>query len=477
MSKNRRLKRISFLSLALILFLVPGLLTANETPEEGTVEEKLVYKFNMKDDIMPGMWRQTQQSFQEAVELNADHIIIHMNTYGGMVQVADSIRTRIMNSRIPVTVFVDNNAISAGALIAIAAGEIYMRPGGSMGAATVVDASGAEAPDKHQSFMRAVMRTTAESHGRDTIITDNDTTLKWRRDPAIAEAMVDPRLEIPGIVEAGQVLTFSAEEAMENNYSEGLAGSVEEVLLKSGIENYEIVEYQPTGLERFIGFLISPIVQGVLIMIIIGGLYFELQTPGIGFPAGAAIAAAILYFAPLYIEGIAQNWEIVIFVAGIILLAVEIFAIPGFGVAGIAGLVMMVTGLSLSMVDSVVFEFEGAGARAVVRAIFLVVFSSFIALSFSIYMSRRLLTTSLFSHLVLDSKQEKEEGYIGVDYHYRDIVGSTGKAYTSLRPSGKVEVEGELYDAKSLVGFIEKGEEVKVINFETGQIYVVKDEE
>ncbi len=471
---SNNMKILLLLPLLLISFICPA--APEEIPDQPEDSPALVYKFNMKADIMPAIWRQTQQSFQEAEELSADYILIHMNTYGGMVQVADSIRTRILNSRIPVLVYVDNNAISAGALIAIASREIYMRPGGSIGAATVVDASGAEAPDKHQSFMRAVMRATAESHGKDTIITYNDTTIVWKRDPAIAEAMVDPRLEVPGIVEAGQVLTFSAEEALKHNYCEGLAGSVEEALALAGIEEYEIVEYELTGLESVIGFLINPLVQGVLIMIIIGGLYFELQTPGIGFPAGAALTAAILYFAPLYIEGIAQNWEIVIFVVGLVLLAIEIFAIPGFGVAGIAGLVMMVTGLTLSMIDNVVFEFEGTGIRAIVRALFLVVFSSFIALSTSIYLSRRLLETSLFSHLVLSSTQEKDQGYISVDTHYRDIVGSTGTASTSLRPSGKVMVDDELYDAKSLVGYIEKGEKVRVVNFETGQLYVVKDE-
>ncbi len=466
--------------LLLLTFLLAPALNAAESEAPPGIPENdslLVYKFNMKADIMPAVWRQTQQSFSEAEELDADYILIHMNTYGGMVQVADSIRTRIINSSIPVIVYVDNNAISAGALIAIASDEIYMRPGGSIGAATVVDASGAEAPDKQQSFMRAVMRATAEAHGRDTIITDNDTIVRWKRDPAIAEAMVDAKLVIPGIVEAGQVLTFSAEEALQNNYCEGLADSVEEALMLAGVEDYKTVVYEVTPLESVIGFLINPFVQGILIMLIIGGLYFELQTPGIGFPAAAALAAAIFYFAPLYLEGIAQNWEIVLFVVGLILLAVEIFAIPGFGVAGIAGLVLMVTGLTLSMIDNVVFEFEGTGVRSVVRALFLVIISSFIALTTSIYLSRRLIETSVFSHLVLSSTQEKDQGYISGDPLYRDIVGSTGTASTSLRPSGRVVVDDEVYDAKSLVGYIEKGDKVKIVNFETGQLYVVKDEQ
>ncbi len=454
-----------------------SLLIFTYTASADTIPEKktLVYRFDMKTEVGPALWRRTQQSFQEAEELKADYILIHMNTYGGLVQAADSIRTRILNTQIPVIVFIDNNAISAGALIAIAAQQIYMRPGGSIGAATVVDATGAEVPDKFQSFMRAAMRATAESHGRDTLFIENDTILKWYRDPVIAEAMVDPAIYIPGIIDTGKVLTLTSDEAIKVGYSEGLAANIPEVISLAGIENYTIVEYELTTTEAIIGFLINPLFQGILIMVIIGGLYFELQTPGIGFPFGAAFFAAILYFAPLYIEGIAQNWEIVLFLVGIILLAVEIFAIPGFGVAGIAGIILMITGLTLAMVDNIVWEYEGAGLEPFIRSLFLVVFSAFISLVISISLSRKLLDTSIFSHLVLSSTQNREEGYTSFDSKFGDLKGRSGIAATSLRPSGRVEIDYEQYDAKSLVGFINKGEKVKVVKFETGQVYVVKD--
>ena len=468
-------KVVLLISICLVAFFYvqAGIIPVNEETIEQ--EKLLVYKFDIRSDVMPAMWRQTLQSFNEAEELGADYILIHMNTYGGLVQVADSIRTKILNTQIPVIVFVDNNAISAGALIAIAAQQIYMRPGASMGAATVVDAAGGAVPDKFQSFMRAAMRATAESHGKDTVIIENDTIIKWFRDPLIAEAMVDPRTYIPGIIDTGQVLTLTSEEALAVGYCEGLASTVAEALEKAGITNYEIIEYEVTAMESVIGFLIHPVFQSLLIMIMIGGLYFELQTPGIGFPLGAALLAAVLYFAPLYLEGIAQNWEIALFIVGLILLAVEIFAIPGFGVAGIAGIILMVTGLALAMVDNIVWEFDGAGLGPFMRSLLMVVFSAFLALATSISLSRKLLDTPLFSHLVLSSTQNREEGYIGVDSQYRDLIGQSGIAATSLRPSGKVEIDYEQYDAKSLVGFIAKGENVKVVKFETGQLYVVKE--
>src|SRR6056297_2784319 len=150
--------------------------------EAGENSEKLVYKFNIKEEIAPAIWRQTQQAFEAADTLGADVFLIHMNTYGGTVLDADSIRTKILQSTIPVYVFIDNNAASAGALISVACDSIYMRPGGSIGAATVVNQTGQAMPDKYQSYMRSTMRATAESHGKDTLILESDTLMQWRRD-------------------------------------------------------------------------------------------------------------------------------------------------------------------------------------------------------------------------------------------------------------------------------------------------------
>jgi len=150
-----------------------------------TIQAKkgLVYIFEIRQDIAKPVWKITQDAFKEAESLKADYIIIHLNTYGGMVNIADSIRTKILNSRVPVIIFIDNQAISAGALISIAGDSIYMRQGGSIGAATVVNQTGEVVPDKYQSFMRSTMRATAEAHGKDTIIKGNDTIYKWHRDP------------------------------------------------------------------------------------------------------------------------------------------------------------------------------------------------------------------------------------------------------------------------------------------------------
>ena len=327
--------------------------------------------------------------------------------------------------------------------------------------------------------MRSTMRATAEAHGKDTIVQLSDTLLKWHRDPHIAEAMVDPRISIEGIVDSTEILTFTTQEAIQNGYCEGNAATMQDLLRQARIEPYKIREYNVSGLESLTGFLMNPAFQSILIMIIVAGLYFELQSPGIGFPLLAAVVAAALYFAPLYAEGIAENWELGIFILGLILIGVELFAIPGFGVAGITGILLAIAGLVLSMIDNIVFDYQfhaEEAIKAVMKSFFIVSLSIFVGLVLSIYLSKKLLTSTRFSQLVLDSTQQKDEGYIGVDSEMKNLVGKKGIASTVLRPGGKVEIEGEIYDARAEVGFIDKGEEVVVIQYGTSQLVVIKQE-
>ncbi len=474
------MKQATYTVLAALLVLVlSSQVLAPDTLVTDSVSgsKPLIYTFAIKDNIAAPTWRITQEAIKEAIALEADVVILHLNTYGGEVSAADSIRTKILNAPMPVHVFIDDNAASAGALIAIACDSIYMKPGGKIGAATVVNQTGEQVPDKYQSYMRATMRATAEAHGKDTLVTGSDTLYTWHRDPAIAEAMVDPKLYVEGVSDTGQVLTFTASEAIAHGYCEGTVASMQEVIARLGFEEYELSSYKPTGMDKMIGFLINPMLSGVLIMIIIGGIYFELQSPGIGFALGASIVAALLYFAPLYLEGMAENWELILFIVGIILIMVEIFAIPGFGVAGVAGIIAVITGLTLSLVDNVVFEdpeFTGEGLGILMKSLSLVLVATLAGIIFSLWATRKLLTTTAFSNLSLKSEQRTEDGFIGVETKQQSLIGELGVAHTVLRPSGRVMIQEKLYDAMSEYGLIEKGEAIKVIRYETGQVYVVK---
>jgi len=418
-----------------------------------------VYTFDIKEMIAPPVWRTTQKAFQQAGEQQADLVLIHMNTYGGMVDAADSIRTKILNSPIPVFVFIDNNAASAGALISIACDSIYMAPGSNIGAATVVNQSGEVVPDKFQSYMRSMMRSTAEATGRD---------------PEIAQAMVDPRIYIEGVIDTGRVLTFTTSEAIRNHFCEGQAENIAQVMQLAGIDDYELIEHKLSPLDVLINFLISPVVSGLLIIVIVGGLYFELQTPGVGFPLLASITAALLYFAPLYLEGLATNIEIIIFVIGVALLLIEIFAIPGFGVTGILGILFIITGLTLAMVESVEPSVFSVDIMQLSRAFFTVIIAVFLAMAGSIYLSKKLFDTNGFGHLALEKIQDKDKGFTSATKGYADMVGKRGIAHTMLRPSGKINIDDEYYDATATSSFIDAGEAIEVVYYQTGQLFVKK---
>ncbi len=463
------MKPKNIFTLLIILFYI--ICTSNNIKANNDKSEKLVYIIDIKKEIDNTTKLYLSNGMAEAQEKEADAILLHMNTYGGLLEAADSMRTAILYSPIPVYVFIDNNAASAGALISIACKKIYMRKGANIGAASVVNQTGEILPDKYQSYMRSMIRSTAEAHGKDTIIQRGDTIYKWKRNPLIAEAMVDERTVVPEVSDSGKVLTFTADDAVRWGYCDGIAESTDEVITKYlGYSDYKTQKYMPSWQVNLKGFFMSPILQSLLILVIIGGIYFELQTPGIGFPSAAAIIAAVLYFAPLYIDGLAQNWEILLFIVGLILIGLEVFVIPGFGVAGISGIIFVITGLTISLLDNSYFDFEGVTSADSGKAALTVLMGLGLSFIVMIWLSHRIGNkNSLFRRVALNTDLEESFSSPSLD----NLVGKEGKAATVLRPSGKVDIDGVYYDGVSESGFIEKGSTVKVIRFENAQVYVV----
>lgn len=440
--------------------------------------DTLFYVIRLHKEIDKAAFRTIGKGLDEAAGLKADYCIMDMNTYGGAVDAADSIRAIILRAPMPVISFVNIQAASAGALISIACDSIYMNTGSSIGAATVVNAQGEVMPDKYQSFMRAMMRSTAESHGKKSIVDENGNVVEvWRRDPAIAQAMVS----------RDSVLSFTPSEAIANGYCEGMAESVEEVISlvaggnlsgkDVGNAGYEVVYQQESLLDKIINLLLNPMLQGLLLMMIVGGIYFEMQSPGIGFPLIAAVVGAVLYFAPLYLEGLVQNWEMVLFIIGILLMAVEVFALPGFGVAGISGIVFMVTGLAFAMVDNDLLTIEGGSfnIRPLLKPFATVLVSMTISLFGSIYLASRLYGTKAFSRIALKTDLTSDEGFVGVETEsIQQLVGLKATVVTDLKPSGTIEINGKRHYAQLNYGFAAKGEEVEVIKAEEGKLYCRK---
>jgi len=424
-------------------------------------DKPTVLQINIKNNIDPRMNRYVKLALDEAREINADYVIIEMDTYGGALNDADDIRTMILEYDKPIYVFINRDAASAGALISIACDSIYMAAGASIGAATVVTAEGVAAPDKYQSYMRSIMRSTAEAKGRD---------------PKIAEAMVDESLEIEGITEEGEVLTFSTSEAVQHGFCEGQRSSVDEVLTEAGIDDYQLIEFTLGATEKIIAIFLNPVISGILIMMIVGGIYFELQTPGVGFPIVAAAIALVLYLTPYYLNGLAANWEIIMFFVGVLLIALEIFVIPGFGLAGISGITMSVGSLILIMLNNDVFDFSFVGADEIFRAVFTTItglLGSFILMFLG---GVRLTTSKFFKRVALEHVQDTKEGYTST-FRSESMLEKKGIAYTVLRPSGRVLIDDIIYDAYTRGIYIKKDAQIIVINEEGATLQVKEDTE
>ncbi len=414
------------------------------------------YRIRLNQDIDQSSQRLVTLGLEKAREAQADYVLLDLNTYGGAVNAADSIRAAILRYEKPVVAFVNMQAASAGALISMACDSIYMKTGSSIGAATVVDQSGAVMPDKYQSFMRGMMRSTAQANGRD---------------PHVAESMTD----------TANVLTLTPTEAIAVGYCEGICENEYEVAEKVAGDNDFVIrsmEDDMTWLDKLIQFLLNPLLQSIFMMMMIGGIFVEIRTPGVGLPLVTAIAGALLYFAPAYIGHLAESWEIALFIVGVILIGIEIFAFPGFGVCGITGIVAVVVSLAFAMVDNAeLFHWDGTlNLQPVLMPLGIVVLSTTVAVFGSVWLVKKLYTTRSFDHIALREEMKTSEGYTGVVSGLESLVGQHVTVFSDLRPGGKVRTsDGRILEATlRFGGFASKGETLKVISAEQGRLYCEK---
>jgi membrane-bound serine protease (ClpP class) len=416
----------------------------------------VIYRIRLDSDIDKAAQRLITLGLEKADKAGADFVMIDIDTYGGAVDAADSIRSAILRYEKPVAAYVNMQAASAGALISIACDSIYMKTGSSIGAATVVDQSGNVMPDKYQSFMRGMMRATAQANGRD---------------PHIAESMTD----------TANVLSMTPIEAMEVGYCEGIYESIDEVALAmTGDKSFVIksMEDDMTWMDKLIQFLLNPLLQSIFMMMIIGGIFVEIRTPGIGLPLLTAIIGALLYFAPGYIGHLVSYWEILLFAVGLILIGIEIFVIPGFGVAGITGIVAVVVSLAFAMVDNIeLFHWDGSlNLQPVIQPLGIVIISAAASIFGSVWLVKRLYATRSFDHIALRQQMKAEDGFTGVVSGLQGIVGELVVVFTDMRPGGKVKTgDGRILEATlKFGGFASKGETLKVVSAEQGRLYCDK---
>ncbi|MFN3596383.1 MAG: NfeD family protein [Rubricoccaceae bacterium] len=415
-----------------------------------------VYFVTVDGLIDSGLARYLDRALSDAESAGAALVVFRIDTFGGLVDAADRIRKRILGAGVPTLAVVDRNAISAGALIAYAADRIVMVPGSVIGAATVVEGgSGEAAPDKYQSAMRALMRATAEANGRD---------------PRIAEAMVDERIAIPGVTEEGQLLTLSYDEARRLGVADAVVASTAEAVAAAGLEGRTAVEHSASRTERLLRVLSSPAVASILLLLMLGGVYFELQTPGIGFAGATALVAATLFFAPHYLMGLVESWEIALFALGVILLLVEVFVLPGFGLFGIAGVVAVLGALLFSLIPNVGFVYPSQAeiARATATLAAALVLVVLLAVSLGRYLPR----SSAFGRLVLAPDLSAAQGYTASETDRALVPGLRGTAATALRPAGTALLDGRRVDVVAEGGFVLPGTPVEVVSARGNRVVV-----
>lgn len=415
-------------------------------------QQKTVYLGFIEGDIDLGLAPYVNRVVNEAEKNNADAIIFKINTFGGRVDAATQIKDAILSTKIKTVAFVNNRAISAGALITLSCNVIVMAPGSNIGAATVVDQTGQKVGEKYQSYMRSEMRSTAEKNGRPT---------------DIAQAMVDERIVIPGLCDSTQLVTLTSEEAVKYKMADTILAKLDDVLNYLDLKDAKVIDVRSNWAEDVVRFLNNPIVASILIMIGFFGLLAEIKTPGWGLPGTAGLIALALFFGSSYILQLASIVEILMFIAGIILIAVEIFVIPGFGLPGIAGIILVFASIFLSLLGGDPFiNFDTISVAIIQLTIALIV-----ALVLVFLLAKFLPKTSAFSRLVLAESEKADQGFVSYPSETK-LLGKTGKALTVLRPAGIAEIEGKKYDVIADNEYIEPGKVVKVIRVEGIKVVV-----
>ncbi len=436
------LKKI--LSILLFLFITISL----------SAQEKLVYVASIEGDIDLGLAPFVRRVISDAEKAGADAIIFRINTFGGRVDAATQIKDAIMESKILTIGFVDKRAISAGSLIALSCTKVAMIPGSSMGATTVVDQTGQKQAEKYQSYMRSEMRSTAERNNRRT---------------DVAEAMVDERVIIEGLVDSTQLVTLTAAEAVNYGMADTVVNNIQELLKAFELEGAVVINEDTNWAEEVVRFLNNPIISSLLIMVGLIGIYTEIKSPGWGLPGTIGLSALVLFFGSAYILQLASIIEILMFIGGVTLLMLEIFVIPGFGVAGVSGIILMLAALLLSLMSGVpYFDMD-----MISSALLQLTISIVLAIIGMITLAKFLPKFKTFNKLILINEEKAEEGYTS-NPDFKGLIGTEGITLTPLRLSGAANINGNRIDVVSDGDYIKKGAKVQVI-FTEGMRVVVKE--
>ena len=421
------------------------------------VQAQTVYHVNIKLEGMidPGVSAFIERVIEDAEADEVDAIVFEIDTFGGRVDAATVIRDAILDANALTIAFVNKRAISAGALISLACDKIVMTQASTMGATTPVDGSGTKGSDKTVSYMRAEMRATAERTGRDV---------------KIAEAMVDERIDVPGLsAEAGRPATLTTEQALNYQIADETAETLIDLLKIYDLGDAEIVEIELNWAEHVLRILTNPVVTSILLAVAMFGLISEVRTPGWGIGGTLSLVALGLYFGSHLIVHLAEWQELGLFAVGLALLILEVVAIPGFGLVGLAGVGAMLASLVMTQLGD--YQLWSIDEIAVVSG--RLAASMIGAIVLSVVLLRSLSKFAAFNRLVLQSETPAADGYVSSSReHDVDLVGSEGVSVSDLRPAGIGLIAGERIDVMTDGEFIEAHRVIVVVEARGSRVVV-----
>lgn len=446
----RYLKLLSFTTIALAAAVN---LMANPAPPES---KRLVYVVPIEGMIDLGLAPFIQRVLKEAESNQAVAVVLDINTFGGRVDAAVQIRDALLNTKLTTIAFINKRAISAGALISLASEKIAMGDGGTIGAAAPVQIgqSGQAAKpvqEKTVSYVSKEFRSTAEARGRP---------------PRIAEAMVDADITIPNVISKGKLLTLTTDEAMRLKVADAEANTLKEVLAAFGIMDAEIIYRTTNWAENVVRMLTHPVVSSLLISIALIGILVELRTPGFGFAGAIGVTSLSLFLYGHWIVQLAGWEEVLIVLAGVVLLAIELFVIPGFGIVGILGILAILAGFVLSMVGI------GDAPQVIVISVVRVMISLGLAIVVTLVLMKFLPRMPFGRRLILDTKLSTGSGFDSSPPSDHRLIGKEGFSIAPLHPAGIAEFHGERVDVVSEGELIDAGVVVKVVKVDGNRVVV-----
>lgn len=414
--------------------------------------ERPVYRIPVEGPIGLGLVPFVERSLRDAEQADARAAVVELETPGGRIDAAQHIVDALDRAKLPVYAFVNRRAFSAGAMIALATDSIYMVPGAVIGAATPVTGQGHKAPEKIVSAMRSEMRALAEEHGLD---------------PTVAEAMVDEDVAIPNVVQQGKLLTLTTTEAVDVGYAQRVDGW-DGLMRDIGDQGAPVITTRVNWAEGLVGFITSPLLAPLLLSLGFLGLLIEIKTPTFGLAGLVGAGSLALFFGGHYLAGLAGSEELILLVAGLVLLGIEVFLIPGFGVFGVLGIGGIAASIYLSLVGELATFTDYTHAAAILSTTVIVVAVAGWALLRHLPASRRLLRSGIF----LGDTMKKEQGYLSSAVR-PELIGMTGVAATDLHPAGVGRFGEERLDVVAEEGWIEAGTAIEVVRAE-GYRHVVR---